>query len=82
MINIETVRSLAKQELKIDNRIQNKRYAYYFGIDLAIAIFSGLYVNKMIEINDDGKIDGKSLARALVSLQANKSIAGKFVNSI
>ncbi len=79
---IRNIQEIAEQESKLGNKIENKRLLFNISVDLAIAIISGKYINKQIEIKEDGKIDGKSLAAALMSLKSTKGIAGNFVRSV
>lgn len=79
---IRSIGTIAKQERKLANKIDNKRLLFDVSIDLVIAIMSGIYINKQVQTKENGKVDGKSLAHALVSLQASKGIAGNLAWAI
>lgn len=79
---IDSIGKLAKAERRLVNKIENKRLLFNVSIDLVIAIISGIYINNQVQIKENGKIDGKSLASALVSLQASKGIAGNLTWAI
>lgn len=78
---IGKIRDLSRKELKLSNKSESKRLLFDISVDLAIAIISGIYINKNVQIRDNGKIDGKSLASALVALRASKGIAGNFIRA-
>lgn len=79
---IESIRDVANQERKLGNKIENNRFIYNLSLDLAVALISGVYINNMVQTKENGKIDGKSLASALISLQTTKGIAGHFINTV
>lgn len=79
---IRSIGVIAKEERKLANKIENKRLLFDVSIDLVIAIMSGLYINNQVQRKENGKLDGKSLAKALVSLQASKGIAGNLAWAI
>ncbi len=66
---IKNIQRLSEEERKIKNKISNKGLAFDVVLDLAVALISGIYVNKNIQIKENGKIDGKTLASTLISLQ-------------
>lgn len=78
---IRSIEILSKEERKLSNKIENKRLLFDVTADLAIAVISGIYINKHVQTKENGKIDGKSLASALVSLRATKGIAGNFLRA-
>lgn len=78
---IARIKDIAMEEKKLINKIENKRLIFDVATDLAIAIISGMYINKNIRIKENGKIDGKTLASALVSLQASRGIAGNLMTA-
>ncbi len=80
-ISIQNIKTIASQERKLGNKIENDRFAYYIGLDLVVALISGAYINNIVQTKENGKIDGKSLASALISLQNTKGIAGSFVDA-
>lgn len=79
---IKNIQKLSEEERKLDRKIENKGVAFEVILDLAVALISGMYVNKNIQIKENGKIDGKTLASTLVSLQDMHGIARNFVNGI
>lgn len=79
---IKNIQKLSKEERKLNRKIENKGVAFKVILDLAVALISGMYVNKNIQIKENGKIDGKTLASTLVSLENIKGIAENFVRGI
>lgn len=79
---IQSIRGVAEQERRLNAKIGNKKLAFDVIADLIVAIISGVYVNQQVQIKDNGKIDGKSLAAALVSLQATKEVSRNFLHAI
>lgn len=75
------IEELAIDERSLSKKNENKRFAFGIATNLAIAIISGIYINKNIQIKENGKIDGRTLASALVSLQASKGVAAHFMKS-
>lgn len=82
MDTIKDIKALSEQQRKLENRRDNKELLFEMSIDLAAALISGLYISKNISIKENGKIDGKSLATALVSLNSMKNVSGNFIRSI
>lgn len=80
--SIGIIKNLSREERKLSSKIENKGLLFDVATDLAVAIISGIYINRNVQIKENGKIDGKSLASALVSLQASKGIAGNFMNAV
>lgn len=78
MQNIETI---VNQERTLGNKIENKRLSYNIVFDLVVALISGAYINSKLQTKENGKIDGKSLASALISLQNTKGIVGHFFDT-
>lgn len=78
---IISIGNLSKEEIKLANKAENKRLLFDVTADLAIAIISGIYVNNQVQTKENGKIDGKLLASAIVSLRATKGIAGNFLRA-
>ena len=78
----EKIMDLSEKEKRSSNKSANKDLLFNVTINLAIAIISGAYINKNVQIKENGKIDGKSLAFALASLEASKGIAGKFIRYV
>ncbi len=79
---ISDIADTANQENKIGNKLENSRFQYSLMLDLVVAIISGAYVNNMIEIKENGKIDGKALASALISLKTTTRTTARFINSV
>lgn len=79
---IASISSLAIEEKRLTHKRENKRLMFDLTTDLAIAIISGIYINKNVRIKENGKIDGKSLASALVALQASKGTAQSFMAAV
>ena len=82
MDTIKDIKALSEQQRKLENRRDNKEFLFEMSIDLAAALISGLYISKNISFKENGKIDGKSLATALVSLNSMKNVSGNFIRSI
>ena len=78
----QNIESLVLEEKELNTKIKNKELSFDTIIDLATALVSGMYINEKIQIKENGKIDGKSLALALASLQYTKGFAGLFLNII
>ena len=79
---IKNIETLSEQQRKLENRRDNKELLFETSIDIAAALLSGLYISRNISLKENGKIDGKSLAAALVSLNSMKNVSGNFVRSI
>lgn len=79
---IKNIKTLSEQQRKLENRRDNKELLFETSIDIAAALLSGLYISRNISLKENGKIDGKSLAAALVSLNSMKNVSGNFVRSI
>lgn len=79
---IKNISKLAKKEMKLTNKIDNKSMLFNVTGDLLIAIISGLYINKQVQRKENGKLDGKSLAKVLIELEASKGIGGNLASAI
>ena len=79
---IKSIKTLSEKQRKLENRRDNKELFFETSIDIAAALLSGLYISRNISLKENGKIDGKSLAAALVSLNSMKNVSGNFVKSI
>lgn len=79
---IKSIRNVVNEEIKLKNKLSNNRFMYDFVLDLAVALISGAYINSKIQTKENGKIDGKSLAYALISLESTKGIAGNFISTV
>ena len=80
--SIKSIRNVVNEEIKLQNKLSNNRFMYDLILDLAVALISGAYINSKIQIKENGKIDGKSLAYALISLESTKGIAGNFISTV
>lgn len=80
--SVKMIKELAQKEEKLRRTIANKKLGLNITLDLVVALISGMYVNKQVQINENGKIDGKSLASALINLQATKGATGHLINAI
>lgn len=78
----ENINNLNREKRNIDTRIENSSFLFDMGVNLLAAMASGMYLNQQIKQNDNGKIDGKSLAAAIVSLNSIKKSCTNFVNSV
>lgn len=79
---IQNIETLANEEKDISTKIEDKKLAFNTILDLSIALLSGIYVNSKIQTNDNKKIDGKSLASALVSLKSTKQISAYLIKTV
>ena len=79
---IKSIKTLSEKQRKLENRRDNKELLFETSIDIAAALLSGFYISRNISFKENGKIDGKSLATALVSLNSMKNVSGNFVRSI
>ena len=79
---IKSIRNVVNEEIKLQNKLGNSIFMYDLGLDLAEALISGAYINSRIQTKENGKIDGKSLAYALISLRSAKGIAGNFISTV
>ena len=80
--DIKRIEDLTMIERKFTHNIENKKLAFHLVLDLAVALISGAYINKSIQVKQNGKIDGRSLATALVRLQSARGIASNFTNAV
>lgn len=65
----------AREERKVTNENNNRKFLQRVTVDLVVAMISGAYINKKVKIKENGKIDGKSLAQALLALQSNDIVS-------
>lgn len=73
---------VTEKERNAIHKRANKEFAFNQIMNTAVAIISGAYINKRITLKENGKIDGKSLARALVELETSKGSARYLVRAI
>lgn len=79
---VENINNVNINKIDIDTKIENNRFLFDIGVNLFTAMVSGMYLNQHIKQNSDGKIDGKSLAAAIISLSSVGKSCRNFVNSI
>lgn len=79
---IGNIKSVSDEERKVVSRIANRKLLFDVAGDLVVAIISGAYINKQVRRSENGKIDGKTLATALISLQATKDVSRNFLHAI
>lgn len=80
-IAMEGIKDIAGQEKKLEHKLDNRRFLYSTALNLITAIISGAYINRNVQIKGNGKIDGRSLAEAILSIQAAAGIGRGFVNA-
>ena len=74
---IEEFEAKTKEENKIENQIKDEELFLATISSLTQALFMGTYISRNVSIKENGKIDGKSLANALISMKANEMISSK-----
>ena len=79
---VENINNVNINKIDIDTKIENNKFLFNIGVNLFTAMVSGMYLNQHIKQNSDGKIDGKSLAAAIISLSSVGKSCRNFVNSI
>lgn len=79
---VENINNVNINKINIDTKIENNKFLFDIGVNLFTAMVSGMYLNQHIKQNSDGKIDGKSLAAAIISLSSVGKSCRNFVNSI
>lgn len=79
---INNIQTLAVRQRELENKRNSKELFFEASIDIAAALLSGLYISKNISLKENGKIDGKSLSKALMSMNSLKGVSGNFVKSI
>ena len=77
---IEDFKYKSQKEKTILNQIENEDLISIMISSLIQAIIMGAYISKNVTIKENGKIDGKSLASALVSMEANEVVSYKIYN--
>ena len=70
--SIEGIVEVANQSKKLTNNMNNTEFACNAVVDIISAIIYGAYMSKRIKIKENGKIDGKSLASAIISLRTTQ----------
>lgn len=79
--SIKQISSLVKKEEQASRRAMNSDLVFDVSMELANIIVSGMYINKFATKKENGKIDGKSLAATLVSLEGIKNISFNFLQA-
>ena len=79
---INDIDKTARLEKKVEDEIENEKFIFAVIVDLVSAILMGLYINEQLIIKGDGKIDGKSLAKALISFSQSKQIASNLTRAM
>lgn len=79
--SIQSIKDISQQEIKLENKIKNRGSAYNIALDLAVALLSGAYLSKNVQTKENGKIDGKSFASALIDFQGTKGLSKHFIVS-
>ena len=74
---IELLKAKTKEENKIENQIKDDELFLDTISSLTQALFMGTYISRNVLIRENGKLDGKSLANALISMKANEMISSK-----
>lgn len=80
--SIEGIVEVANQSKKLENNRSNTEFASNAVLEIMSAMIYGAYISKRIKIKENGKIDGKSLASAIISLQTTKDSIGQLLVSI
>ena len=79
---IRSIESIMEEEKKLSTKIQNKNLLFDVSIDIAMALLSGMYIKNQVQMKENGKIDGQSLASALLQLKQARGNVGKLVKGI
>lgn len=80
--SIASLNTVANEEQHVVSKKQLKNLGLDLIIDLLVAIIAGVHIDKQVELNDDGKINGRSLATALVSLSSTKSVVRNIIDTM
>jgi len=65
---IEEIRSYSRRQKDLENKTDNKRFAFDAGASLVLALIIGIYIKNHVSIKDNNKLDGKELANALIGI--------------
>ena len=79
---IDVVQKANKEEWDWKKRQGKNEAVFETSIQTVVALITGMYINSKIKINENGKIDGKSLASALLSVQATKGALSSTIRAI
>lgn len=80
--DLKNIEQVSYESQKLSNKIENKELSLNMIADLAIALITGIYTNSTTEIQENGKIDGKSLSSSLISLTNAGTNINSFANTI
>ena len=78
---VTTSKARAEEKRWIGEREKEQITSGIF-LQTAIAIITGIYISSKTKINKDGKIDGKTFAHALLSMQATKGTVDAIIKAI
>ena len=79
---IKNTSDIYQKESKAYRKRFNKAFTFNQIMNIAVAIITGSYINKRVTLKENGKIDGKSLAKALVEIEMSKGVAGYLVGAV
>ena len=79
---INTIEEKIFHSLYENARFENVGLSIDLVKDLIVAVLYGMYINKNIQLTPEGKINGKSLAQALISLRSATEYAQGITRSI
>ena len=71
---IEEHAKISKEKLKNDNQLGNIDLSLKTISDIVQALIVGAYINTKVKITENGNLDGKSFATALISMKSNDII--------
>ena len=76
---IKDIEKVSKRISSMENRIDNKVFYENLFMDIISGIITGKYLSDQLEIKKDGKIDPKSLAKAVINLERTVGKAETYV---
>ena len=79
---IENLKTVVKKQINVENKIKNKTLQLNILIDLIVCMLSGVFVNSKLKFKENGKIDGQSLAVALLELDNTAENSRKLIGNI
>ena len=71
---IEEYTKISREKLKNDNQLGNIDLSLKTISDIVQALIVGAYINTKVKITENGNLDGKSFATALISMKSNDII--------
>lgn len=80
--SIQQIKNIANKEKRITNGIENKQLMFDVTVDCIAALIAGACINKQVQTKEGNKIDGKSLATTLLSLQAKEGAIRNLIGVI